>query len=162
MDATKPFYDISELVQLVDRFERCSLPVAEWNHRAQLAVAGWYLIHFGEPDACRRMISGAREYNRRQGIRMTRSGGYHETLTLFWLAVSQRFLSNYPSSRVLVKINGLVRRYGRQTELHLEYYSRRRIMSWPARTSWVAPDLKAFRGCDPSDERLLHEDSGKP
>ena len=146
---TVPFHDISALVRLVDRFESGRLPAREWNHRSHLAVTAWYMINFGESDAADRMIVGLRRYCRLQGIRMTNCSQYHETLTLFWLAVARRFLDNYPSYRVLTRVNGFVRKFGNRDRLHLEYYTPKLVNSWSARNSWVAPDLKPFPGTAP-------------
>ena len=140
-DNTTPFRHASELIRLLDRFERGTLPVSQWNHRAHLAVAAWYLITFDETEATDRMISGIRRYNRVHGIRMTRSGGYHETLTLFWLAITRDFLTRCPRGSRLTRVNGFIQEYGNRGELHLEYYTRERVMSWKARNRWIAPDL---------------------
>lgn len=137
-----PFRDISELVRLVDRFESCNLPMEQWNHRAHLAVCAWYLIHFSESQATERMISGIRRYNRANRIRVTPTGGYHETMTLFWLAVVSAYMSRNKARRVLTRVNGLVSEYGNRRRLHAEYYSERRLWSEQARNCWVAPDLK--------------------
>lgn len=141
-ERSKPFRSVSELIQLVERFESGTLPREEWNHRAYLAVAVWYFAHLEECEATERMICGIRRYNRAQRIRATPTGGYHETITLFWLAVARAFLAARPGQGVLQQVNGFLRTYWRRRNLFLEYYSRERIMSWSARTGWVEPDLK--------------------
>lgn len=79
----RPFESLAELQTLVRRFEEASLTKAEWNHRAHLSVLAWYLLRFEESRAIERVVSGILRFNREQGIEQTRSGGYHETLTLF-------------------------------------------------------------------------------
>ncbi len=140
------FDKICGLIELIDLFESGVLPATAWNHRARLAVAGWYLIHFDEADATERFINGVRRLNRIKGIRMTRSNRYHETLTLFWLAMSRRFLCTCSRDPVLAQVNGLLHEFGHNEDLYLEYYSSSRIRSWTARNRWVAPDLKTMPG----------------
>lgn len=142
--STNAFDKISGLIELIDLFESGVLPATAWNHRARLAVAGWYLIHFEEADATERFINGVRQLNRIKGIRMTRSNRYHETLTLFWLAMSRRFLGTCSRDPVLAQVNGLLHEFGHRENLHLEYYSSSRIRSLTARNGWVAPDLKSM------------------
>ena len=157
LERTKPCRAISELGQfvLVDRFESGKLYAADWNHRTQLAVSAWYLIHFDEPEATERMIDGIRRTNRTQCSRLTLSDVYHETLTLFWLAMARHFLSNHPSSRLLARVNELLREYGHCPDLYLEYYSPDLVMSWRARNSWVAPDLKPIPSDTPRHSESL-------
>lgn len=141
-ERTRPFRSLAELVDLIERFERTNLPREQWNHRAHLAVALWYFMHLDECAATDRVITGIRRYNRAQGIKMTPSGGYHETLTLFWLALAKEFLCSHPDGDALKRVNKFVRAFGNRGRLFLEYYSAQRIMSWSARCHWMEPDLQ--------------------
>lgn len=155
--AMAPYHSLSEARELVASFEDCRLPRRDWNHRTHLTVACWYLLHFDEVEACERVISGILRYNRTRGIEMTVSGGYHETLTLFWLAITSRFLSRLPKGESdLSKLNHFVALHENQKGLFFDYYSRDRIFSWRARTTWVEPDLRPLprRGeSDPAGRR---------
>lgn len=134
---------MDEVRQLIKDFEDCTIPRCEWNHRAHLAVALWYMSILPEPQATERVITGIRRYNRANGILRTAKGGYHETMTLFWLAITRRFLSCAGSEGSFAdRLNDLVRTYSGRKDLFLEYYSRERIFSWEARLNWVEPDVK--------------------
>lgn len=141
--STQPFELISEVRELVADFENGTLPRADWNHRAHLTVALWFLMHLEEHQACDRVITGIRRYNRVHRIRQTATGGYHETLTLFWLAVARAFLAGAEGS-VIEKVNAFLHVYGVRKDLVFDYYSRERIFSWRARHFWVAPDRKSL------------------
>ncbi len=83
------------------------------------------------------------------GIKMTKDGGYHETLTLFWVRMVSHYLSvTEEKSSILeateaAKLNAISRTYS-DKYLPFEYYSRDLLMSWEARTKWVEPDLKTI------------------
>lgn len=139
--STQPFQSTSEVRELVAGFENGTLPRAEWNHRAHLTVALWFMMHLEEHQASDRMITGIRRYNRVHRIRQTASGGYHETLTLFWLAVARAFLAGSQGS-IVENVNEFLHAYGARKDLVFDYYSRERIFSWRARHFWVAPDRK--------------------
>ena len=133
---------LAEVVRLIESFEDRTLARSDWDHAAHLTVAVWYLLNYEEPAAVARTIEGIRAYNASHGIRQTATSGYHETLTLFWLAVAQRYLRDSAADRpALALVNGFVRAFG-DRQLHLEYYSRERIASWQARQTWVEPDLR--------------------
>jgi hypothetical protein len=139
-----PYRSSEEILKLVREFESCSLPRAEWTHHAHLVVALWYLVRHEEAVATRLVRDGIRRYNKARGIKQTKTGGYHETITLFYIRVIRKFLSAAnPDCTLMTLANSLINVCG-DKNLPLEYYSRERLMSWEARTRWLEPDLKAL------------------
>jgi hypothetical protein len=133
-----------EVERLVRAFEACTLPRAEWTHAAHLTVALWYLVHYPGEEAVARIRNGIKRYNASQGIATTKSGGYHETMTLFWVWAVARYLLLEGSGQTVERLaEGLKDHYG-DKNFPLRYYSRERLMSWEARLSWIEPDLKAL------------------
>ena len=141
LDATK-FRTTEEILALVRRFEDCTLPREEWTHAAHLTVALWHLLQFDWPEAVARVRRGIKRYNAAHGIRTTPTGGYHETLTLFWLRTVRAFLeAERNEARALVRLaNELTA--SADKSLPLEHYTRERLFSPEARANWVEPDLK--------------------
>ncbi len=134
----------SEIERLVRAFESCTLPRAAWTHRAHLTVALWYLFHYSGEEAVMRIRNGIKRYNAANGVAMTKESGYHETMTLFWILIVSRFLMLAGANRSIVEIaNEMIERFD-DSGLPFEYYTRERLLSWRARTSWVEPDLKPF------------------
>lgn len=138
------FASLGELAGLVQAFEETALPRAQWDHRAHLGVALWYLFHCDEPTAARRMIQGIKRFNHARGIRTTPEGGYHETLTLFWLCVVRAFIRVHgtPGGDIVSLANGLVDRFGDRRGLAGEFYSAEVLWSPEARARWLPPDVK--------------------
>src|SRR5215218_2173125 len=81
----------AEIETLVRGFEDGSLPRAEWTHEAHLTMALWYLRLHPRDEATRLVRDGIRRYNEGQG----NATGYHETITLAWIAVIVRFLGEH-------------------------------------------------------------------
>jgi hypothetical protein len=129
---------------LVAAFERCELSGAAWNHRAHLLVALWYLVHYASDEAAERVRTGIQRLNAANGVAQTPSGGYHETITRFYLWAIGRHLRDAPHSTSLAELASTLVAVWGDTNRPLEYYSRERLMSWEARTGWVEPDLKAL------------------
>ena len=136
------FRTTEEILALVRRFEDCTLPREGWTHAAHLTVALWHLLQFDWPEASARVRAGIKRYNAAHGIRATPTGGYHETLTLFWLRAVRAFLeAERNEARALVHLaNELAATYDKS--LPLSYYTRERLFSPEARARWVEPDLK--------------------
>lgn len=131
-----------EIESLVLAFESCALPREAWTHRAHLTVALWYLLRHDRGEATRLIRDGIKRYNAAKGIVTTRTSGYHETITLFYIHIVGKHLRESRADVSLVSLmNSLMRKYGERS-LPLEYYSKDRLMSWEARSSWVEPDLK--------------------
>lgn len=126
---------------LLRGFEECTVPRELWNHRAHLAYALHLLLeHPG--DGGERIRAGILRYNRVQQIEQTLTGGYHETLTRFYIRVVERFVASADRARGLADLTDeLYARYG-DRELPYRYYSRERLQSWEARTRWVEPDIE--------------------
>jgi hypothetical protein len=136
------FRTTGEILALVRRFDDCTLPREEWTHASHLTVALWHLLEYDWAEAVARVRVGIQRYNAAHGIRTTPTGGYHETLTLFWLRHVRAFLEEGRNeARSLVSLaNDLADSADRS--LPLKYYTRERLFSTEARASWVEPDLK--------------------
>jgi hypothetical protein len=133
-----------EILRLVREFEACSLPRAGWTHHAHLLVALWYLMRHDYVEATRLIRDGIKRYNSASGIETTRTGGYHETITLFYTRVIRKFLSAANPDCTLASLAGSLLDSCGDKNLPLEYYSRERLMSGQARTGWLEPDRKAL------------------
>lgn len=129
-----------EIVALVEAFEAGTLPLLEWTHAAHLTVAVWYLMRDGAELGGERMRAGILRYNAAQGIVPRPDGGYHETLTRFYLWA----VGEYLRGAVVELANGCVAGLG-DRDIPLRYYSRERLMSPEARRQWVEPDLRPLR-----------------
>jgi hypothetical protein len=139
-----PYRTSAEVLGLVREFEACSLPRARWTHHAHLVVALWYLMRHEEAEATALIREGIKRYNESCGIKTTKTGGYHETITIFYSRMIAKFLSNAsPDCTLMMLVNSLINLLG-DKNLPLEYYSRERLMSGEARTEWLEPDLKAL------------------
>jgi len=137
------FARLADVVQLVERFEDRTLPRDQWSHRAHLTVTLWYMAHFDDIEASSRMIDGIRAYHHARGIRQTPAGGYHETITLFWLALARRFLKRFPRDEPDVGMfNEFLDHPGSRSDRIYEHYTRARLFSSRARQAWVEPDLR--------------------
>jgi hypothetical protein len=126
----------------VRAFEDTTLPRVEWTHRAHLTVALWYLTHYSGREATARIRTGIKRYNASKGILTTPTGGYHETLTMFWICMISHFLLFADAGGSLVELTNAMLAECAVKDLPLRYYSRERLMSPHARASWVEPDLQ--------------------
>ena len=131
-----------EIERLVREFEACTLPGELWTHEAHLTVALWYLTHHAEAEATGLIRAGIQRYNLSRGVEMTKDGGYHETITLFYIRAIRRHLAGAGEGRTFAELlDGLLAACG-ERNFPFEYYSRERLLSWEARTGWLEPDLK--------------------
>ena len=139
---TDTFGAFEEIENLIREFESGALPRDQWDHKAHLTIACWYLVRYPEPEAARRIRKGIQRYNKSAGIVTTRENGYHESITMFWVSMVKNFLRNSTLECSIVGlINNLVDRYANK-HLPYEYYSRDLLMSREARLNRVEPDLK--------------------
>ncbi|MGB7890703.1 MAG: hypothetical protein WCF82_02075 [Microcoleus sp.] len=141
-----------EIDSLIHAFQEGNLSRSQWTHEAHLTVALWYLCYDSEQEAINAIRNGIKRYNSVQGIETTKNSGYHETLTLFWVRIIRRYLADESQNSSIVHLaNGLIAKYADSLQdssasrtLPFRYYTRDRLMSSEARTSWVEPDLKSL------------------
>ena len=129
----------SEIVALVRGFEECTLPKAEWTHHAHLTVALCYLRHLEREEATTRLREGIQHYNRTAG---GSPHGYHESITLAWVAVLTRFLAEHDRGQSQAELTRLLIAECGDKDYLLRYYSRAVLLSDAARHGWVPPDLQ--------------------
>lgn len=128
---------------LVKAFERGTLPLAEWDHAAHLAVATYYVTLLGEiGPALERTRAGVLRFNALHGIEQRVDSGYHETLTVFFVHLVAARLAEPGAPRGLADRVAWVQRRLHDPRVVLDYYSRPLISSWDARTGWVEPDRR--------------------
>jgi len=132
-----------ELAAFLAAFERGTWPKSAWTHAAHVTVAGCYLLEYPRDVATARIRFGIRHYNHCVGAINNDHGGYHETLTLFWMAVVKAQLVRIPAGTPrLDAVRDVVAQLGPRRDLFKEYYSFDVVRSVEARRSWMQPDLK--------------------
>ena len=136
--STHEYATEAEVHTLVRRFEACELTRSEWNHRAHLTVAMWYLTHHRERRAIDLMIEGIQAFNQAKGIVESRRGGFHETLTRFWLGLGLRVVQSDAHLSPLDLVNRFL---SAPKDTPYRCYSDALLWSAEARSRWVAPDL---------------------
>lgn len=136
-----PFYPESRLDVLAQRFLDRSLPRTEWTHKAHLRVGLWHLLRHTPEESLDRLRTGIREFDEAVGVRNTATGGYHETITRFYVMRIAQFLDGADRSRTGDELaEHLIQEIG-DRELSLRHWTRERLFSPEARQAWVEPDL---------------------
>jgi hypothetical protein len=138
------FRHSDEVVRLVARFEDGTLPKEAWTHQAHLAVALWYASCLPFEEALVVVREGIRKVNAAHGVTTTPTGGYHETITRFYMTVIRRYVAEEAGetgSDWAARVNRLLARYGAR-DLPLRHYTKDLLMSADARFGWVEPDLR--------------------
>ena len=130
---------------IVAAFEAGELSPDAFDHAAHLTLATHCALNLPRAIALDGVRGRLQVFLSRNGVRTTRDRGYHETLTRFWFEAVVRAIESIDSAvpRTLDAIAPrVIKRLGNK-DLALEYYSRDRIMSWAARTGWLAPDRRS-------------------
>jgi hypothetical protein len=125
----------AEILNMVDRLERCLLDKTEFHHRDHLTVAVVYLYAANLESAIDRMRATLQRFAGHHKV----SGLYHETLTRFWLQQVEQRLNRQLCLQESVR---QIQEQLNDKNLPFEYYSRECINSKEAREKWLPPDLK--------------------
>ncbi len=140
-EATRPNVTDAYIESFVQAFEAGSLSRSEWTHPRHLVMALWYLRRHNRDEAIKLIRDGIQRNNECQG----NFNGYHETITLAWVAVIEGFLGVRDADvRVSVLAGELLEQCGDKNYL-LRFYSRERLFCDEARACWVSPDRCEIR-----------------
>jgi hypothetical protein len=138
-DASTPSYLVGpeECEAFLDEFAAGSVPSAEWTHQAHIAMATVYLARYGDS-----VLPHTRAALRNHLLSRGKPIGlYHETLTIFWLAV----IAEAMQAQQTLPLHAVVCRncaaFGGQSKLHARYYSFDVFNSAEAHAHWIRPDL---------------------
>ena len=140
--ANATFASTDEVRELIEAFEAGTLSKEGFTHRAHLTVALWYLIWYGPDSATGRVREAIVKFNGVHGTVPRPGGGYHETITRFYMWAVRRHLCAAPLDGSLADLANDVAAALADRALPLRYYSRERLMSDDARLRWVEPDLE--------------------
>jgi hypothetical protein len=133
-------------MELVTDFEECAPSRWHATHRDHLAITLWYLGTLPEIDATERIIGGIQRNIHATETRIPRFGGYHETMTLFWITIARHFCEECNrETSLLQRTNDFVRAFGDRGHLFRNYYTSERMFSWKARQTWVEPDRQPLK-----------------
>ena len=126
--------------QLLAAFENCTLPFGHWNHRAHVRIAYQYASRYDLDAAVDKMRCGVQAYNAVNKVPEAIDQGYHETVTQAFMrliAAANRQTGPHQSADKFCRRHpGLL-----DKRAVLQFYSRERIMTWEAKSTFVEPDL---------------------
>ena len=124
-------------------FEDCTLPFAEWRHRAHLKVAYLYLRQLPFDEALTKVRANIKRYNAATNTPEELERGYHETITVAWLRLIYFTLCEYgpaaSADEFLEREPQLLNK-----KALLLFYSRSQLISWRGKAEFVEPDLAPF------------------
>lgn len=142
----------TELNEFVDAFESCTLPKREWTHAAHLAIGAHYAMACDATEAMTRLRQGIRRLNESHGVENSDTGGYHETITRFWLTVVRRFLCEHeakgPKATRVERVAVVVKAFEGERGLFRPHWTFDIVSSTEARRRWIEPDAVPLENAD--------------
>lgn len=128
-------------MNLIEQFENCTLPKAEWTHENHFVMALWYCVKYPLPEAVSKIRNGIKRYNESVGGQNTGESGYHETITLFYTSrIADYIITKGISTFTEAVLTDLLQQPFLQKDYISGFYSHEYLMSKEARKCWQAPD----------------------
>jgi len=134
----------SELNNLVQEFENCTLTPEFWHHKEHVMVAYYYLKNYSKEIAIEKISSGIQKLNAKNNIAQTIDSGYHHTWTVFFSLLLLKHMQDpeFNGLNTRIQIKNACEFLSNFKNWSRQYYSKDLIFSWKARLEWVEPDLK--------------------
>lgn len=135
-----PYTSEIEITDLFEGFCSRTLEKEKWTHFAHLTTGLCFLQQYELHEATCRMKSGIVSYNLSVGGENTGTGGYHETLTIFWMEVLHFYATEFPEYSLLELCNQFLQSPLADKKLPFYFYDQELLMSPLYRARFVAPD----------------------
>ena len=133
----------AEILGIVEGFRRRTLPQPSWTHQAHLTVGLWHVRNLPADSVLAELRRGIIAYNEAVGTVNDDAGGYHETITAFYVWAIRRFVEEMAeASPLLLLTNALLASPYATKAFPFQYFSRARLLSVAARRAWLEPDLR--------------------
>lgn len=134
---------LEDITTFIKKFEDESLPKEQWTHEAHLATGLFYVYTYGKEEALEKIRNNIKKYNIAKGGENTDTGGYHETITVFWIWAIDIFMQKASSSlSVQELLKQLLQSEYAATNFPFQFYSKEYLLSTAARKNFAEPDLK--------------------
>ena len=118
-----------------------TLPREQWTHEAHLAACFWLVRERMDIMPERDLPAIIRRYNESVGGVNDDTQGYHDTLTLFYIATVRAHDVKHAGLPLCDAVNILLSGPRGRRNWPLRFYSRELLFSVAARRKFVAPDL---------------------
>ncbi len=129
----------SEIEAVVREFESCTTPAPDFTHERHVTVAIWYLEKHPFTVALKKMRDGLFRFIKHHHVD---PGKYNETITVFWLKLTDQTLKQLsPELPLINKTNQVIAQLA-HAKLIRDYYSDAVLWSAEAKQGWIEPDLK--------------------
>ncbi len=127
----------------IDNFEPGDLLEKDFHHKEHLIICLWYLEKFEELDAILRIKHGVMKYNLIYNVPQREKRGYHETITMFFIQLTQKVRRSIgPNLSFDEKVDLLVEECPEVHSTLAKYYSKDYLWSPEGRRFWLKPDVK--------------------
>lgn len=129
--------------EFLSRFEDCSLPYEQWNHRAHVKAAFLYLRRHSFDRALENMRAGIQRYNAAHHVPESPTSGYNETTTVAFIHLVAAVMSAYGEMFPTPTADAFCDTHPQLLSKHLLrlYYSPQRRGHPDAKTEFIEPDL---------------------
>ncbi len=118
---------------IADAMTACRLPKSEWTHEAHVQAGLSLVLRMGPRQALATLREAIPRYNVSTNTPNTDTGGYHDTLTVYYVWAIDELLRQGVSPEDVVA-QPLVSRTAA-----LEFWNRNELFSVEARRRWMAP-----------------------
>jgi hypothetical protein len=133
-----------EIDAFLAAFEAGTLPKEEFTHAGHLTAGACYVYMLDEAGAISHMRLCVRRFNEAVGGKNTDTGGYHETITVFWIKALAALRATHPTLGRAEFAAHAVQAYRDRRDIFRGFYDFDVLASAEARRSWIEPSVKAI------------------
>ncbi len=132
--------------ELLSAFESCTLPFAEWTHRAHVRVAYTYLRRHSFDDALAKLGTHIQRYNAHNKVEESPTSGYNETTTHAFTHLIAAVMRAYEKTHPVATADEFCDMHPQLMTKHILrlFYSPQQRMHPDAKRQFIPPDLASL------------------
>lgn len=137
------YEDDQKVRSITSAFLKQTLPKEQWTHAAHFAVSLCLEREYPDFDLATELPKAIYHYNEAVGTANSDTGGYHETITFFYIKLIQFIDHSFKNELSLnAVISSVMESELGKKEFPLRFYSKEILDSTHARRHRVEPDIK--------------------
>jgi hypothetical protein len=105
---TSLYGQTQEIIELVNTFEKCTLPVANWTHQRYLMVAFWYLYLNSLGEANQLLSNSLQRFRFENNLPLLQNEGFERSKQTRFLRAMDNFIKIYKSEKSFVELANLI------------------------------------------------------
>jgi hypothetical protein len=105
---TGVYGNTNQIIEVVNAFENCTLPVDQWTHQRYLTVTFWYLYLNSLTEANQLLSNSLKRFRFENNLHLLQNEGFEKSKQIRFLRAMDNYIKIYKSEKSFVELANLI------------------------------------------------------